>query len=144
MNLREYKSWIGKHAITKSEWELMCVPGGRLRLYEPDYALFQQLEGRSHFGKTYRTSKEASIVSIVCGSKMTEEEIDKLQYMCRLRPTDGWNVTMKVEHIDGSFDGHVFAEPNGIMSNGGGGDAYSRFISLDIELPSMSEISYDD
>ncbi len=62
---------------------------------------------------------------IDCGSKMTEEEIDKLQYIV-LRPTDGWNVTMKMEHIE-SFNGHVFAEPNGIMNNGANGDGYSRF-----------------
>nr|QBK92449.1 MAG: hypothetical protein LCPAC401_00870 [Pithovirus LCPAC401] len=145
MNFKEYKRWIGEHAITKAEWEQMCVWGKRLQLLQPDYFLYQQLEGRSHFGKRYRTNKDDSIISIVCGSKMTEKEIDRLDY-CGKRPTDGWHVTMKRKYIDDdeSFNGYVFAAPDGIVNNGGSGNMHSRLMSLDIELPSMSEISYDD
>ena len=143
MNFREYKDWIGKHAITKIEWEQLCISGKQIKLFEPDYVLFQQREGLRKFGKAYRTSKENSTVSIVCWSKMTEKEIDKLMYVDP-RPIDGWNVTMKIEDIVEPFNGHVFATPDGIMDNGGSGDGYSRLMSLDIELPSMSEISYDN
>ncbi len=116
----------------------MYVRGKQIKVFETDYVLFQQLEGSLNFGK------EGSTVSIVLGSNMTEIEIDKLGY-CGPRPTDGWNVTMKIEHIDDeSFNGHVFATPDGIMNNGRSGDSHSRFMSLDIELPSMSAISYDE
>ena len=145
MDFIEYKIWIGGRAITKAQWEQMCVPGKQLQLFEPDYALFQQIEGRLNFGKTYQTRKEDSIVSVICGSKLTQEELDKLHNFIGPRPTAAWNVTMKRNNIDEEpFNARVYAGPDGIMNNGGSGDAHSRFMLLDIELPSMDAIFYDE
>nr|QBK93364.1 MAG: hypothetical protein LCPAC404_00680 [Pithovirus LCPAC404] len=143
MNFREYKNWIGENAIAKAEWEQMCVSGKWLQLLEADYAIFQFVERRSIFGAIYQTRKEDLIISIMCKSKMTQKEIDEIDFICE-RPTDGWNVLMKKKIHDEPFNAHVYATADGVMDNGGSGDGYSRLMSPDIDLPSMDAIFYDE
>ncbi len=158
MNFENYKKWIGQHALTKDKWVTMCDPGSRVKLRQPDYIMFCQLEldsyAHAHRQQPRRQCRKdqqvraeweqrarEGIVLVTCGEKMTQSELLLYPFCCS-RPTEAWHVLVDDPLVGEAYHTGIFVGSDGIMHNGGGGDGHSRYMLPHILMPDTSGISY--